>query len=428
MPNKRTLVIGTTADYVEMIERRFPGRAVFLTDAGERARAGEPAPASEVLADLSRPDEAVAALRDHLRRFNLSASGVTCFDCESLSLAADVAERLSLPYASHEAVAACRSKLLSKELWRRAGLPCPAAELVQTETEAAEFLRRTGRPALLKPLTGCGSELLFVCETQEDCTRAFHVMRARLEHHPDCRMYANYFHGGAELNPRRTFVIEQLVRGVEYSCDFVVDGDGVEVIRLARKIAAAGQPVGTTLAYVLPAALPEPLEPEGFRQQLLGAARAVGLERAICMLDFMVEDGFLAKMIEIAPRPGGDCLPWLVRQSCGLDMLGAALDFAEGRKVVVPEPARWRQLVGLRLFAERAGVIRRIGDEELKRDPRVLETYLKRSAGHRVVLPPENYDSRVLGHVIFRPADGKDVSHIEAECHELRTKLELEMQ
>jgi biotin carboxylase len=182
--------------------------------------------------------------------------------------------------------------------------------------------------------------------------------------------------------------------------------------------------VGTTLAYVLPAELPPAIGIESFRIQLRDAAQSLGLERAICMLDFMVRDG-KAVMIEIAPRPGGDCLPPLILKSCGFDILGCALDFAERRPVTVPAPSRWKHLVGLRLFAAKPGVIRKLDDSPLRADNRVLECYLKRGPGHRVVLPPEDYDSRLLGHVIFKPSNPDS---IESECLDLRAKLELQME
>ncbi len=440
MSEKRTLVIGTTADYIELIRRRFPGRALFLTDAAERRKAAEPQPdeRSEALCNLTQPEQALAALRQHLDRWDIVPAGITCFDCESMPLAAHIARSLALHYPSPEAIAACRSKFACKQAWHRAGLPCPEIELVRTADDAARFIERIRRPAILKPLTGSGSELLFLCANKNDCTAAFHTIKTRLAQHPDTRMYAT----GDTTNPREVFALEEFISGTEYSCDFIIDGTRVEIIRIARKIPARQHSVGTTLAYVLPAQLPPAIDHERLRRQLGEAARTLGVGRAICMIDVMIE-GKRPAMIEIAPRPGGDCLPPLILKSCGLDMLGTALDFAEGRHVTVPEPSRWKPLVGLRLFADRPGIIRKIDDAELRADPRVLESYLKRGPGHHVVLPPEDYDSRLLGHVIFEPSDPSDLSDlsdpsdlsdlsdlsdIEAQCIALRAKLRPEIE
>jgi biotin carboxylase len=448
----RVLVVGTTPDYVELILRRHPARAVFLTELRFRASAKEAPPpvGDELTADLLRPPaEILDLLRGHLGRRGMRLEGITCFDCESLALAAYLARALGLPYASAPAVAAARDKFACKQLWREAGLPAPAAELVGDADQACALLERLqrgrsspgasgagagGRDArgadasgagalVLKPLTGSGSELVFHCRTAEEVRCAIGALRTRLAHHHDVRMYAPLETARGRLDPREVFVAEEFVRGAEYSCDFVLDRGRVELIRMARKILLPAPPVGTTLAYLLPARLPAGIRREAFHRQVGAAATSLGLTRAMVMLDFIVR-GREAVMLEMTPRPGGDCLPPLILASSGLDMLGAALDFAAGRDLVIPPPRRWEPLVGLRLFARRAGTITRLDPRPLAADPRVRAVHLTREAGHRVVLPPENYDSRILGYAIFAPANWRRVA---AESRELGQRLELEM-
>jgi len=133
----------------------------------------------------------------------------------------------------------------------------------------------------------------------------------------------------------------------------------------------------------------------------------------------------VAYLLEMTPRPGGDCLPQTIFQSCGLDMLGLALDFAEGKPIALPAASSWVRLVGLRLMAKKSGMIKKIGDRALRQDSRVKELRLKRRPGQRVVLPPDDYESRLLGHVIFKPVTPQS---IETECDELESKLIVEIE
>jgi len=425
MSNRRVLVVGTTSDYIDIIDRRFPQRAIFITDGRERAKATEPPPSSDVelLCDLSQPEQVVAAVRKHLDQWQMEPSGIACFDCESMHLAAFLAREFGLSYPSAEAVAACRSKYVSKQVWRQAGLPCPDVELVHNASNAISFLHKINGPSVLKPLTGSGSELILLCSTEDECVVAFNTLQSRLARHSDLRMYAPYVFDGRKIDPRVVFVVEEFVQGDEYSCDFTVDGDHVEIIRIARKILDPKQTFGTTLAYLLPSPLPEGLGENIFRNQLRTAAKSLGLDRAICMLDFVVRDN-QAFMIELAPRPGGDCLPPLLLNSCGMDILGCTLDFAEGHPFVSGTSLQHRPLVGVRLFATYNGEIERIDASALLKDRRVVEHHLKRGPGHRVILPPEDYESRLLGHVIFEPTDPES---IENECIEIASKLKLKM-
>ena len=107
MHSSRVVVVGTTSDYIELIRRRYPHRALFLTDPGERARASEETPgaAEEILCDFTNAGEVFTVLNDHLRRYALALDGVACFDCEYLSFAAVLAKGYGLPFASPFAVA-----------------------------------------------------------------------------------------------------------------------------------------------------------------------------------------------------------------------------------------------------------------------------------------------------------------------------------
>jgi len=142
------------------------------------------------------------------------------------------------------------------------------------------------------------------------------------------------------------------------------------------------------------------------------------------MVDFIVHNDEIV-LLEITPRPGGDCLPSLIRNSLDIDMFALTLDFAEGRTLNIPNRKKDKPLVGMRLFGTRDGKISRIDAGSIEKDQRVKEVYLKRTVGHRVILPPDDYDSRVLGHVIFEP---ESPHSIERECRELAARLELEME
>ena len=426
MRDKRLLVVGTTSDYIDHILTRYPGRALFVTDPAERASAVEtnPAPADELLCDLKDPRRVHDDLKTHLSRWRIEICGVVCYDCESLGLAADLAEQFALPFPAPAAIVISRNKFLSKQIWQKATVPCPKTGVVRKLSDALKFMERVAKPVIIKPLTGSGSELLFKCDNRRDCSRAIDLIGRKLAAHPNIRMYRPEKCGTMKMDPHQEFVIEEFIEGREYSCDFILDGDQVEIIRLAKKILARDQAAGTTLAYVLPSRLPEPLQIDPLRLQLRNAARELGLSRALCMVDFIVHQG-AAYLLEMTPRPGGDCLPQTIFQSCGLDMLGLALDFAEGKPIVLPAASSWVQLVGLRLMAKKSGMIKKIGDRDLRRDSRVKELRLKRRPGQRVVLPPDDYESRLLGHVIFKPTAPQS---IETECDELESKLILEIE
>jgi len=424
MSENRVLVVGTTADYIDMIGRRYPDRALFLTDFKERRSAHEPdpTPGSELLCDLGRPSDITTLLREHLERRKIALSGIVCYDCESMALGARLAADFNLSYPSLASVLLIRDKYRSKEVWQRAGVPCPRADLVESDRQACDFFARLGAPVVIKPLTGSGSELTFKCANEEEIRQSFRLISNGLADRKSSRMYARD-NSGTGPDPQRVFTIEEFVSGPEYSCDFIIDGDRVELIRTAAKISGDGMPFGTTLAYELPARLPEGLTVEALTESLRRAARAAGLKRAICMIDFMIRDG-APVFLELTPRPGGDCLPFLIRQSCGLDMLGLALDFAEGRTLDIPPAQSWNRLVGVRLFADGAGKLNGVDFSNVRANSSVRECYLKRQPGHAITLPPADYDSWMLGHIVFQPAN----SPLPEQCRAIVSLAHLDIQ
>jgi biotin carboxylase len=423
MPDRRVLVVGTTADYVEHIHQIYPGQALFVTAEEERRRSQREPPdnESEILTDLSSPHRVLAAIDKQCSRFGMVVDGVACFDCESLALAAFLGRKLHLEFVTPEAVILSRDKFASKQVWKQHGITCPATDIVRSHRDALNFFDRLQAPIVLKPLTGSGSELTFVCRDRYEVTDAFETLEIGLAQRSKSRMYSAVELQGRVIDPTKVFGVEQFIEGREYSCDFIIESNRVTIIRTAKKIPAKNEAFGTTLAYLVPGRLPGGVDQAVFRSQLRAAASALGLNRALCMVDFVIHRD-RPVFLEMTPRPGGDCLPALLRHSAGFDMLGLELDFARGKPIVLPEVPGWQPMAGLRLFVRQSGQVTALDAKKILQDPRVRECRLIRRVGHEIILPPEDYDSRLLGYVIFAPTDDKAVEH---ECVELRNKLTL---
>jgi biotin carboxylase len=425
MSDKRTLVVGTTADYVDLIRTSYPDRALFVSHSSAvQEEKNLLWNRDELLCDLTDSLQVCERLSHHLECTGITPSGIACFDCESLGLAAYLAEKLGLPFPSREAVAACRNKYVERKMWCKADVDCPKAELVHCSDDLLRFFSKQKKQIILKPLSGTGSELVFRCSSREDCIRAYSTIQSRMRDHEDQRLYPTAHDDSPALSPRRVFMAEEFADGIEYSCDFVLDGDRADIIRIAKKLHSPRQVFGTTWAYIVPASLPTSINYESFVEQAKRAARALSLDRAICMLDFMVVDNRTV-FLELSPRPGGDCLPDLLLHAGRFDIIAFTLNFADGLPYSISDFRKWSTRVGLRLFAEREGKISKISQHHISMDSRVRSVRLRHGAGHRVVLPPYDYDSRILGHVIFRP---NDYSTIPYECHDISAKLKIEME
>jgi biotin carboxylase len=402
---RRILVVGTTRDYIDHIRARMPGRALFLTDPRAVAPGIAPVPRNEeIICPLSDLRAVRTSLNHFLRKYDISLSGLACFDCEWLWTAAVIAEDRNLPFPSTQAVLRCRNKFLSKRLWTNHGVSCPEVREVFCPEDILEFLRKTGGPVILKPRSGSGSELTYRCNTADEVREGYGKIREGLHKRAADPLFQSQ---GTEGHP--TAICEEFISGDEYSCDIYFDGETAQILRLARKYFREEMPLGTALGYEIPVRFPQGVSPETSLLEFGKAARVLGLTRSLCMIDFIVRDGRVY-LLEMSPRLGGDCLPALIEQSCGVDMLEVALGFAEGALPTMPEKARWNHVVGVRFHAERPGTLQGIRSDFQKWGKDIRSQVWRRHPGDRIGLPPDDYDSWLLGHVIFTPRPGMEIA------------------
>ena len=410
------LVVGTTPDYIEWIRKRLPRKALFLTDPELRNHAAEPKPApeEEVLCRLSDKGNVLKALSRHLEKYCIELAGIASFDCESIPLAADLAQNLNLPYCSAESVAVCQNKLVSKQKWAQNGLFTPRVAEVESEAHLVDFFHKTNGGCVLKPQNGTGSELVFLCSTEDECRKYYRLINDSRK--PACFNESTHSNGQANK-----IIAEAFINGEEFSCDFIIKDKHIQIIRICRKILLKHGPTGTAQAYVLLPACQTQVNTAELKKTLYKGAKALNIDSALCMADMIVKDGSIY-LLEITPRPGGDCLPYLLAYARNMDILGLTLAFACQKQISLPRHFQEKPIVGLRIHGTEAGVLEKIDTTRAISDPRVRQVFIKKTAGHRITLPPEDYDSWVLGHVIFVPFDGND---IEGQCRQIRDGIEI---
>jgi len=125
----------------------------------------------------------------------------------------------------------------------------------------------------------------------------------------------------------------------------------------------------------------------------------------------------------MTPRPGGDSIPELVRAATGLDTLAFYLDFVQGdfrepKELYLPPES----FASLNFFAPVEGKIEVLDGGKVTACPHVRKLFFKKQAGDRVILPPKDYDNRLLGYCIIEATPGLDL--IE-ETQRLQQMIEL---
>jgi len=420
MPKPKTLVVGTTSDYIDWLRKKNPKQLFFLTDRQVRYRAKESQPGKdeELLCNLNDLQTSRLDLLEHFREAHLTANAIVCFDCEAMPLTALVARDFGLRYHSLETIRNCRDKHLAKTIWQQSGIHCPQTRLLQSAKDVAALTKENSNSWVLKPSCGSGSELVCFCPNQQEIETAFHLIQSELKRRRHLPLYRN-----ADGEPA-AIIAEEYIAGTEYSVDFFLENDRIEIIRLTKKIIRPGYPFGTIRGYYLIPSLANIEVDKKLHALLYQGARALGLERALCMADFILQDSEPV-LLEITPPPGGDWLPALLLAAGPLDILKLALDFSRPDYSAEGLPKQFKPLAALRFHADQGGIIKRLESQQLLTDPRIIESRFFHKKGDLIRMPPEDYDTWVLGYLIFEPLAGEDLA---TQCHQLHNQLTIEIE
>ncbi|WP_025735255.1 ATP-grasp domain-containing protein [Mycobacterium genavense] len=183
----------------------------------------EPGHWSESLADQSAeihwvaasfsgdPNVDAAATLAVLERSGVRADGVLTFWEDRVCDAARVAAALGLPGNPPEAVDAARSKVRTRELSARLGLPTPAAQRVRSLDELFAAAAAVGFPAVVKPEFGASALGCIRVDDFDSLPGVYHRVRAIVTPEHDA-----IFRAGNDL------VLEQYLDGVEFDVDLVL--------------------------------------------------------------------------------------------------------------------------------------------------------------------------------------------------------------
>lgn len=400
------LVVGTTPDYVAKIYGKRRGSVLFLVDDRFKGDAHfTDVPSSDLLfVPLENFEETYKRTSLFLSTDNTAPRGIACFDCESLLTASRLAFLFKKRFAPWQAIARSRNKFEARRSWVSAGIASPDAVVAGNVEKTLEFLDTHGDDIVLKPLSGSGSELLFHCKSELEVREAVRVMEEELPRrkaNPLFQPLADPF-GSSEVDPCRSWIAEEFVAGEEFSCDFILQDGEIVLIRETGKMKDSDQPFGSVLAYTFPPLYPTAFNKDDLLEVLLMGVRALGYDWGYFMVDYVIRDG-LPVLIEITPRPGGDAIPDLVMAAVGRDTLEIYLDFVTGNRphldAISLSPEAF---ASINLYAPKEGTISNIDGSKIRALPEVKLLFLKKSKGARVILPPRDYDNRLLGYCVLK--------------------------
>ncbi|MFG2717348.1 ATP-grasp domain-containing protein [Streptomyces sp. NPDC048416] len=314
--------------------------------------------------------------------------GVTGFLDSTLPVVARLAEEFGLPGCSPDTLKSLTDKAWARERFAESGVPGPRFRTLPAALPAAdrgEAVAGLAHPLILKPV---------------DSSAGRGVVRAGGPAELDAA-----WETAARFTKTGTLLAEEELIGEEISVETVTVAGRTVVLACTEKLSTRGE-VFVELGQASPARLPASLDAE-VRAVAAAALKAVGFDHGIAHTE-MILTAEGPRIIEVNPRPAGDCILDLIRLTTGVDVYDIAADLALGVPVDLDALERMSFTGGaaIRFLTGEPGVVRRVegvAEAAARLDPARERLVLLTRPGDTVESVSSNLHR--LGYVIAVGAD-----------------------
>ena len=287
-----------------------------------------------------------------------------------------VNDALGLKGMTFEQATLMTDKGAMRKAYAKAGVPGPKFAIFSQAGELAEASRKTGFPAVLKPVDSAGSRGVTYVACAEELNAAF--MKTR-----------NFSRCGR-------LILEEFMPGIEVSVEAFVCNGEISILTLSDKNRTR-PPYLLDTAVMFPSAHPEEMQ-ERIRDVAVKAIRALGIDNCpIHMEQMITPEG--PKVVEMAARgPGFKVFTEIIPFVTGVDVLAAQIQLPFVKDITL-KPVLPLKGACIRFFAGKDGTVRRVsGVEKAGKLPGVYDLQVYVKTGDRAKELTSGPDR--LGHVI----------------------------
>lgn len=288
---------------------------VFITASPERYKFLRNSPDFELRTCDTSSEAAVTAIVDDVAA-TMPIKLLTTSSDLYLFTAALQARRLGLAGPDPQAIELCRDKARQVATLRAAGIGVPYSATILVEGDIVNAITTVGLPAVVKPVSGTGSNGVTLVETEADAVQA---LRNLLGTMIDVR--------GRPIQAQG--LLMSYIPGDEFSVE-ILDS---QVIGVTRKHLGA-LPHFVEIGHDAPAVVSPELRAK-IVHEALQATKVLGHERGPAHVELRAHRGRIT-IIEVNPRLAGGSIPSLFRYAVGFDPVLAVLRSLVGMPFVIP--------------------------------------------------------------------------------------------
>lgn len=264
-------------------------------------------------------DEALKAIKKHGVKFD----ACTTFYEPGVERAAKIAERLKLGMNDVEAYELARSKMETRNVMQRAGLPTPKYACIKNKADIASACVEVGFPAVLKPTKGMGSFEVSKVHSEAEVYQKFTASLEEHEKTMDSSTDDAEWNEGVRLFENEyEFILDEFLDGDEFDIDVVLS-NGKKVYAKVQDNWPIFEPyfqeTGTTMPSMYPLAKQKELVDLAVDTML-----ALGLKNGVAHVECKYLKGYEtngARLVEVNARLGGNMVSEVNRTAWGVDLI-----------------------------------------------------------------------------------------------------------
>jgi biotin carboxylase len=401
--NKRLILIGATTGYQTRVFAEAAGRLgyelVLATDRchvlddpwSDRAialRFEDPPGAAETLAKQAHVD------------------GIVAVGDRPAYIAALAAQRMGILYNSPDSVAASRSKFLTRERFRAAGLLVPEFHRWQLAEDPQHLTLKVPYPCVLKPLGLSASRGVIRANNPTEFVAAFRRIENLLGDPGIARF---------EDEQDRFLQVEAFIEGREFALEGILTDGQLRPLAIFDKPDRLDGPFFEETIYVTPSR-ENPATQDEIVRTTAAAVTALGLTHGPIHAEMRVNRRGVW-MLEVAARPiGGLCarvLPGLeeliLRHAAGVEVDSIAMPAPAAGVMMIPIPREG-------IYADVEGL------DEARAEPGIEEVIVTAKPGQKLVPLPEG--ASYLGFIFARGETPDEVERALRASHQ-RLRFEI---
>lgn len=341
--------------------------------------------------DPHQAGSALEAVRTFERKTGLRPEAVVPITEMSLHPALEIAEAYGLPHLSRRSVEQARNKAAMKEAFYRHGVSTARHEVFRDLDELRRAIGRIGLPVVVKPCEAAHSIGVRLVRTPEEIEPSFRYCTAGLEEVRESWRITNPL-----------FQVEQYIDAErEVSVEVFNQGEQRCVVAVTEKYLTP-PPYFAEVGHMVPGA---ETGNAALEKLALDACAALEVTLGVAHVEVRIDAKGGLFVVEVAARPGGDCIMDQVERAYGVNMYDLHVRSYLGQRQALPQGLRPRGTSAIAFMQLPEGIVARVTPpRELPEE--VMSLYILAREGEAVG-GSLNYDSRAGAVECFWPGDGR---------------------